>query len=108
MRHKRVRARITGTAKRPRVSVFKSNRHVFAQFIDDANGKTILSNNVVSAKKSKVKKSKTEKSSEIGAMLADKAKEMGINEAVFDRGGFKYHGRVKALAEGLRKGGIKL
>ena len=107
-RHKRVRAKILGTAQRPRVSVFKSNRHIFAQFIDDTNGKTILSSRITPANKSKLKGNKTEKSSAIGETLAQKAKEIGINEVVFDRGGFKYHGRVKALAESLRKGGIKL
>ncbi|MEK7076397.1 MAG: 50S ribosomal protein L18 [Patescibacteria group bacterium] len=107
-RHKRVRAKITGTSKRPRVAVFKSNRHIFVQFIDDTTGKTILSSKIVSEKKSKMKGTKTAKANSIGEMLAEKAKEAGITEAVFDRGGFKFHGRVKAVAEGLRKGGIKI
>ena len=106
-RHKRVRAKITGTQERPRVSVFKSNRNVFAQFIDDTNGKTILSSKVVSSQKTKVKGSKTDKALAVGEMLAEKAKKLGIKEVVFDRGGFKFHGRVKAVADGLRKGGIK-
>ena len=106
-RHKRVRAKITGTPERPRVSVFKSNRNVFAQFIDDTNGKTILSSKIVSSKKTKAKGSKTDKALAVGEMLAEKAKELGIKEVVFDRGGFKFHGRVKAVADGLRKGGIK-
>lgn len=108
MRHKRVRAVIKGTKERPRVSVFKSKKHVFVQFIDDKSGKTILSNNIVSDKKSKLKGTKTDKAAKIGEALAEKAKEVGIKEVVFDRGSFKYHGRVKAIADGLRKGGIKV
>lgn len=107
-RHRRVRAKISGTSKKPRVSISKSNRHIFAQFIDDTKGKTILSNEIVSSKKNKTKGSKTEKAMAIGEILAEKAKELGIKEVVFDRGGFKFHGRVKAIAEGLKKGGIKL
>lgn len=107
-RHKRVRAKITGSAKKPRIAVFKSNRHIFVQFIDDATGKTILSNKIVSTKKSKIKGSKTEKAGSIGEMLAGRAKELGISEAVFDRGGFKFHGRIKAVADSLKKGGIKI
>lgn len=108
MRHRRVRAKVWGTPDRPRVSVFKSSKHVFAQFIDDKSGRTILSNRVVSGGKNKVKGTKTEKAMKIGEILAEKAKEVGIKEVIFDRGGFKYHGRIKAVAEGLRKGGIKL
>ncbi|MDP3792791.1 MAG: 50S ribosomal protein L18 [bacterium] len=107
MRHRRVRARIIGTSKRPRVSVFKSNKHIFVQLIDDETGKTLLSNKEISAKKNKVKGTKNDKSLEIGKMLAEKAKKEGIAEVVFDRGGYKYHGRVKALADGLRAGGLK-
>ncbi|MBI2674732.1 MAG: 50S ribosomal protein L18 [Candidatus Yanofskybacteria bacterium] len=116
-RHKRVRANIMGTKERPRVSVFKSNRHVFVQFIDDNSRQTVVSGKVVSSGKSKIKGgygsvpskgSKTEKAMKIGEMLAEKAKEAGIKEVIFDRGGFKYHGRIKAVADGLRKGGIKL
>ena len=106
-RHQRVRARIIGTSKRPRVSVFKSNKHVFAQLIDDESGKTIISSKVISAVKSKIKGNKSKKAEEIGKIIAEKAKEAGINEVVFDRGGYKYHGRVKAVAEGLRAGGLK-
>ena len=107
MRHKRVRARIVGTAQRPRVSVFKSNKHIFVQLIDDESGKTILSSKVVSAKKSKIKGNKNEKASEIGKIVAEKAKTTGIKEVIFDRGGYKYHGRIKAVADGLRAGGMK-
>lgn len=107
-RHRRVRSKILGTAQRPRVSVFKSNKHVFVQFIDDGKNKTLISNKVISDSKSKIKGNKTDKASQIGETLAEKAKEIGIKEIVFDRGGFKYHGRIKAVAEGLRKGGLKL
>lgn len=107
-RHYRVRAKITGTKERPRVAVFKSNRNVFVQFIDDTTRKTIISSKIVSAPKSKIKGTKTDKAALIGEILAEKAKEAGINEVVFDRGGFKFHGRIKAVAEGLKKGGIKI
>lgn len=106
-RHKRVRAKIKGTGERPRVSVFKSNKHVFIQFIDDKSGKTILSSKIMSDKKSKMKGTKTHKAGKTAEMLAEKAKEAGVKEVVFDRGGFKYHGRVKAVADSLRKGGLK-
>jgi len=107
-RHARVRAKIFGTAKKPRASVFKSNRHIFVQLIDDVKHKTIISSKIVVTTKTKIKGSKTEKALEIGKIVADKAKEAGISQVVFDRGGYKYHGRVKAIAEGLRAGGLKL
>lgn len=106
-RHNRVRALIRGTSDRPRVSVFKSNKHIFVQLIDDDKGKTIVSSKVISGKKTKLKGAKTEIAKKIGELVGEKAKEAGIKEAVFDRGGYKYHGRVKALAEGLRAGGLK-
>lgn len=91
----------------PRVSVFRSNQHIFVQIINDAGGKTLASSKVKAKKKSALKGSKTELASQIGETLAAKAQEVGIDKVVFDRGGYKYHGRVKALAEGLRKGGLK-
>ncbi|MEK7579871.1 MAG: 50S ribosomal protein L18 [Patescibacteria group bacterium] len=97
IRHKRVRAVIKGTAARPRLSVFRSNKHIYAQLIDDTKGITLLSS---SDKKSTALK--------IGEDLAKKAVEKGIKEVVFDRGGYKYHGRVKDIAEGARSGGLKL
>ena len=106
-RHKRVRSRIIGTKDRPRVSVFKSNNHVFVQFIDDEARKTLLSSKIISKTKTKIKGNKVAKASEIGKMLAEKADAIKIKEVVFDRGGYKYHGRVKALADGLRAGGLK-
>ena len=109
-RHKRVRAKITGTSKRPRVAVFKSNQYIYAQVIDDEAGKTLVSVSNYSGKKAKTKTKdkKSGEASKVGEALAEKMKKAGISEAVFDRGGFKFHGRVKALVEGLRKGGIKI
>lgn len=102
-RHKKVRAKVSGTAFRPRIAVFKSNQYVYAQVVDDESGKTLLSVSDVKAKGGR----KSEKALEIGESLAAKMKEKGFAEAVFDRGGFKFHGRIKAVADGLRKGGIK-
>ena len=107
IRHKLVRTRIVGTSKRPRVSIFRSNKNVFVQFIDDSSGKTLLSSKVVSTATSKIRGNKIYKSLEIGKMLAEKAKEAGIVEAVFDRGGYRYHGRIKSVADGMRAGGLK-
>ena len=113
-RHRRVRAKIFGTKEKPRVSIFKSNRHIFVQLIDDEFGRTILSSKIISDKKSKIKgnlsagrQGKNEKATNIGKAIAEKAKNTGIREIVFDRGGYKYHGRIKALADGLRDGGLK-
>lgn len=107
-RHNRVRAKIQGSSKRPRVAVFKSNQYTYAQVIDDQANKTLASVSNYRGKKIKTKIKKTEGASKVGETLAEKMKEIGISEAVFDRGGFKFHGRVKAVAEGLRKGGIKI
>ncbi|MBX4190036.1 50S ribosomal protein L18 [Candidatus Parcubacteria bacterium] len=107
-RHRRIRSLIKGTSTRPRVAVYKSNQHIFVQVIDDTTGKTLMSSKVVSKKKSIVKGTKTEVATTIGQKVAEQMKEKGINEAVFDRGGFKYHGRVKAVADGLRNSGIKI
>ncbi len=105
VRHKRVRAKIVGSPKRPRVAVYKSNQYIYAQVIDDEAGKTLLS---VSDHGAKTKVKKSEAALKTGEELAKKMKERGIAEAVFDRGGFKFHGRIKALADGLKKGGIKV
>ena len=103
-RHRRVRAVIKGTAARPRLSVFRSSGHIYAQLIDDAKGSTLLSAGDI---KNKTKEEGNRAAYKIGEILAGKAIEKGIKEAVFDRGGYKYHGRVRALAEGARKGGLK-
>ena len=104
-RHKRVRAKISGTAARPRLAVYRSLSHIYAQLIDDTIGKTLLS-----AKDSEVKSkgTKTEIAAEVGKLISEKAKAKKITEAVFDRGSFKYHGRVKAVAEGAKEGGLKI
>lgn len=103
-RHTRIRARLSGTAEKPRLSVFRSLSHHFVQLIDDKKGVTIAS---VSDFKTKKKGPKAEKARELGLQIAKIALEKGITSCVFDRGGYKYHGRVKAIAEGAREGGLK-
>ena len=107
VRHKRVRAKASGTASIPRVSIFRSNQHIFAQAIDDQVGRTLFSSKIIAVSKSKLKGTKREKAGAIGELLANQLLQAGIKQIVFDRGGYQYHGRVKAVAEGLRKGGIK-
>ncbi|HXZ56312.1 MAG TPA: 50S ribosomal protein L18 [Gaiellaceae bacterium] len=104
-RHKRVRAKVFGTAERPRLVVFRSNRGIEAQLVDDLDAKTIAAASWLHL--SKAKGSKTDQAAEVGKLLAQRAKEAGIGSAVFDRGGYLYHGRVKALAEAAREGGLK-
>lgn len=117
-RHKRVRAVIKGTKERPRLSVFRSNAHIYAQLIDDVKGITLLATNDVSVSKKRdlvkngqeMKKAKDKKITiafKVGETIAKKALEKGISLVVFDRNGYKYHGRVKALAEGARNAGLK-
>jgi large subunit ribosomal protein L18 len=106
-RHKRVRKRIFGTADRPRLVVFRSNHGIEAQLVDDLDGKTLAAASWLQLKKS-FKGNKTEQAAEVGKLLAQNAKKADVEEAVFDRGGYLYHGRVKALAEGAREGGLKL
>lgn len=113
-RHKRVRAKIFGTQKRPRLCVFRSNKHIYAQLIDDTKGHTLASASDLQLKKKINLKENQKKFSrkvalayEVGKLIAKIAKEKGIEKVVFDRGGYKYHGRVKALAEGAREGGLK-
>ena len=105
-RHKRVRAKISGTPERPRLCVFRSAKHIYAQIIDDVNGVTLVS-------ASSMEKSFTEyggnkdAAKKVGTLVAERALEKKIETVVFDRGGFVYHGRVQALAEGAREGGLK-
>lgn len=110
-RHKRLRARISGTKSAPRFSVFRSLRYLHAQLIDDEKGHTLLGMSdreiITDAKKGKKKLTKTEAATELGKTLAKKALELKIKKVVFDRGGFDYHGRVKALADGAREGGLQ-
>ncbi len=105
IRHKRVRAKILGTKERPRLSVFRSNKYIYAQLIDDKIGKKIIFANETELK-AKNKDTKTERAHQLGELLAKKAMDNKIKKVVFDRGGYKYHGRVKALADGARKGGL--
>jgi large subunit ribosomal protein L18 len=103
-RRRRVRAKVHGTAERPRISVFRSNRGVFAQLIDDDAGRTLAA---VSWTEPELKSLKPmEQAKQAGATLAERAKAAGVESAVFDRGGYQYHGRVAALAEGAREGGL--
>src|SRR3989344_9583210 len=108
-RHKRIRAKVKGTASRPRLSVFKSNKHIFLQLINDEEQKTILGIGDFFKKgksKGEKKETKTEKARRLGNKIAELALKAGVKKAVFDRGGFLYHGRVKATAEGAREGGL--
>jgi large subunit ribosomal protein L18 len=101
----RIRSKISGTGVRPRVAVFRSNKSIYAQIIDDVNGKTIAA--ASSKDLSGFTGNKLTNASEVGKLLANKAKSAGVESVVFDRGGYLYHGRVKALAEGAREGGLK-
>jgi large subunit ribosomal protein L18 len=103
-RHRRIRGTITGTADRPRLVVFRSNRGIFAQLVDDAAGATLASAGWLQL--SSFSGSKTEQAAEVGKSLAQAANKAGVTTCVFDRGGYLYHGRVKALAEGAREGGL--
>ena len=104
-RRRRVRAKVTGTAERPRLSVYRSNRGVFAQLIDDRSGRTLAAVNWTEPELREMKA--TEQAKRAGELLAARAKEAGIDACVFDRGGYQYHGRVRALAEGAREGGLR-
>ena len=103
-RRRRVRAKVTGTAERPRISVFRSNRGIFAQLIDDDSGRTLAAVNWTEDDLRSLPR--MEQATRAGALLAERAKAAGIETAVFDRGGYRYHGRVRALAEGAREGGL--
>lgn len=103
LRHGRVRAVVSGTSERPRLSVFRSAAHIYAQLIDDTQGSTLAA---ASSKDLKTKAGKADNSAEVGKLIASKAKEKGITQVVFDRGGYRYQGRVKALADGAREGGL--
>ena len=104
-RHRRVRGKIAGTAERPRLAVFRSNRGIFAQLVDDSSGRTLAGATWTALQG--FKGDKSEQAKQVGKELAAAAKNVGIDAVVFDRGGYLYHGRVKALAEGAREGGLK-
>ena len=101
-RHNRVRQRVAGTAERPRLVVFRSLKHIYAQLVDDVSNRTLsaVSDHKLTGKKS-------ERSTEVGKLIAQKAKEAGLSRVVFDRAGYRYHGRVKAVADGAREGGLE-
>ena len=108
-RHARVRKRLAGTSERPRLNVRRSLNHIYVQLIDDSQGRTLLAVSSLdpSLTKSLAGKSKTEQAAEVGKALAERAAEAGIGQVVFDRGGYKYHGRVKKLADASREGGLQ-
>jgi large subunit ribosomal protein L18 len=105
-RHRRVRGKVFGTAERPRLVVFRSNRGIEAQLVDDTESKTLAAASWLHLKKS-FKGNKSAQAAEVGKLLAQNAKAAGVETAVFDRGGYLYHGRVKALAEAAREGGLR-
>ncbi len=105
-RHERVREKVRGSAARPRLAVYRSLSHIYAQLIDDDAGKTLVAASSLEAKDQKSKKSESAKA--VGAQLGERAKAKGIAEVVFDRGGYRYHGRVKALADGVRAAGVRV
>lgn len=103
-RHRRITKRVSGTAETPRLNVFKSNKHIYAQLVDDMTGKTLAMTHDLKDNKKGTKK---EVALSIGKALGEKAKEAGIKKVIFDRGGYKYHGRVAAVADGAREAGLK-
>ena len=105
-RHVRVRGKISGTPERPRLNVFRSNANIYAQIIDDVNGVTLVSANTLETE-FEGRTGNCEGAKKVGAVLAERAKAKGISEVVFDRGGYIFHGRVAALAEGAREGGLE-
>ena len=108
-RQARVRKRLTGTSERPRLNIFRSLSHIYAQVIDDTSGVTLVAASSLEEKKSKELQNKTKiaQAAVVGKLVAERAQEAGITEVVFDRGGYQYHGRVKALAEASREAGLK-
>ena len=105
-RHVRVRGKISGTPERPRLNVFRSNANIYAQIIDDVNGVTLVSANTLE-KEFEGATGNCEAAKKVGALVAERAKAKGIEEVIFDRGGYIFHGRVAALAEGAREAGLK-
>lgn len=107
-RSNRVRARISGTATKPRLSIFRSNKYLYAQLIDDSSGKTVLSFSTLGDDKNKSKENKISKATKLGKQVAAGMKKIGLETVIFDRGRYAYHGRVQAVAEALREEGIKV
>ena len=107
-RHLRVRKKVTGTSTRPRLVVNRSARHMFVQIVDDSAGRTLAAASTLDASIRTAEGDKTAKARQVGELLAQRAKDAGIAAVVFDRGGYRYHGRIAALADGAREGGLKL
>jgi large subunit ribosomal protein L18 len=103
-RHRRVRKRVSGTAERPRLAVFRSNRHIYAQLIDDGHARTLAAASDLGV----AGDGKTSRATQVGKAIAERARAIGVERVVFDRGGWLYHGRVKALADGAREGGLHI
>ncbi len=108
-RHERVRDRVRGAPERPRLAVFRSLSHIYAQVIDDRSGRTLAAASDLGVKQEALadKKSKADRAKAVGKQIAERAKAAGVGEVVFDRGGYRYHGRVKALADGARESGLR-
>ena len=106
-RHTRVRKKVSGTATRPRLVVNRSARHLFVQVVDDTTGRTLASASSMEADLRKSANDKSDKAKEVGKLVASRAKSAGVSAVVFDRGGYKYHGRIAALADGAREGGLE-
>lgn len=106
-RHSRLRKRVWGTREKPRLSVFRSSRHIYAQVIDDVNGQTLTSASTLEALLRGTYGGNVTAARQVGALLAERARGKGVTQVVFDRGGFRYHGRVAALAEAAREGGLE-
>jgi large subunit ribosomal protein L18 len=106
-RHARVRSKLTGTAQRPRLNVFRSNQHIYAQIIDDTNSVTIASASTLDKELSVGSTGNAEAAKAVGELVAKRAKEKGVSSVIFDRGGYLYHGRVKALADAAREAGLE-
>jgi large subunit ribosomal protein L18 len=105
-RHDRIRLRLEGTESRPRLAVFRSNTHIYAQVIDDASGRTLAAASTVEKELRGSSQTKTEEAAVVGKLLAERAKTAGVERVVFDRAGFRYHGRIKSLADAAREAGL--
>ena len=105
-RHERIRLHMEGSAERPRLAVFRSNVHIYAQVIDDASGRTLATASTVEKELRGSKKTKTEEAAVVGKLVAERAKSAGVERVVFDRAGFRYHGRIKSLADAAREAGL--
>ena len=106
-RHERIRLTLAGTDVRPRLAVFRSLNHIYAQVIDDASGRTLAAASTVDKELKGSKKTKSEEAAVVGRMVAERAKAAGVERVVFDRGGFRYHGRIKSLADAAREAGLE-